>query len=199
VTIDQPADLKASSDLKAGGPLVPAEQCTARAKSTGQRCTQPVSGGGVCRFHGGAAGQVRRKREARQAAAEAQAMYADRYEPRDAGEALAAAAVNGDQVLRSLQQRIEQAGELEAADLDALGAWMDRVSRLSKAVIDARIEERRTQLSERQGALVADVLRGALADLAGMLAAGQITTVDPAQPAVMRVVATRLRALAGAA
>jgi len=43
------------------------------------------------------------------------------------------------------------------------------------------------------------VLRGALSDLAGMLAAGQIGTVDPANPAVMRVVATRLRELGGAA
>lgn len=36
-----------------------AEQCTATAKSTGERCTRPVvPGATVCRFHGGAAKQV---------------------------------------------------------------------------------------------------------------------------------------------
>jgi len=37
-------------------------RCTAKAKSTGMRCRQPaIPGGFVCRFHGGAAPQVRMK------------------------------------------------------------------------------------------------------------------------------------------
>jgi len=37
-------------------------QCTAMAKSTGKRCRCPaIPGGTVCRFHGGAASQVKRK------------------------------------------------------------------------------------------------------------------------------------------
>jgi hypothetical protein len=54
------------------------------------------------------------------------------------------------------------------------------------------------RLAEAQGQLVADVLRGSLADLAQMLAAGEISTVDPLDPQVIQVMATRLRALTGA-
>lgn len=170
-----------------GAPLVPAEQCTATSKQTGRRCGRRVRGGGVCRYHGGKAPQVERQREARVAAAEAQAMYADTYEPRDAGEALAAAAQNGDQVLRSLQLRMELAGELRAHDLEALGQWMDRVSRLSKAVLDARIDVRRAELNEKQGQLVALIIRAIFARL----------NLSPSQQAISgRVAAEVLRAAA---
>lgn len=38
------------------------KQCTATAKTTGNRCRQPaIRGGTVCRFHGGAAPQVKAK------------------------------------------------------------------------------------------------------------------------------------------
>ena len=37
-------------------------QCTARARSTGERCgNRPIPGGTVCRFHGGGAPAVRRR------------------------------------------------------------------------------------------------------------------------------------------
>jgi len=37
-------------------------QCTAKAKSTQERCTRPaIKGGTVCRFHGGGAPQVKNK------------------------------------------------------------------------------------------------------------------------------------------
>jgi hypothetical protein len=163
-------------------PLIAAEQCTARSKGTGQRCGRMVRGGGVCRYHGGKAPQVERQREARVAAAQAQAMFADTYEPRDSGEALAAAAQNADQVLRSLQQRIELAGELRAHDLEALGQWFERVSKLSKAVLDARIDERRAQLSEQQGALVALIIRAIFARL----------NLSPAQQAISSRVAVEV-------
>jgi hypothetical protein len=43
--------------------------CTARAKSTGKACTRPaIPGGRVCRFHGGAAPQVREAARQRLAA-----------------------------------------------------------------------------------------------------------------------------------
>ena len=43
-------------------PDTAARQCTATAKSTGKRCTQPpIHGGNVCRYHGGAAPQVIKK------------------------------------------------------------------------------------------------------------------------------------------
>lgn len=44
------------------------EQCTAEAKTTGQRCgNKPIPGASVCRYHGGAGAQVMRKAEAREA------------------------------------------------------------------------------------------------------------------------------------
>jgi hypothetical protein len=43
-----------------------ASNCTATAKSTGNRCLQPaIPGGTVCRYHGGAAPQVKAKAEER--------------------------------------------------------------------------------------------------------------------------------------
>lgn len=172
------------------------EQCTATSKRTSRRCGQLVPGGGVCMWHGGAAGQVARQREARLAAAEAQAMYADEFGQRDAGEVLVAAVADVDGIVQKLKARIREAGELKPSDLDALGEWLDRASRMARSVLDARVDERRVRVNERQGELVAAVLKGALSDLSAMLAAGQIATVDPAQPAVMRVVASRLRELA---
>jgi hypothetical protein len=60
---------------------------------------------------------------------------------------------------------------------------------VTTAALSAGIEERRVQLAEDQGRLVADVLRGALVALGH----------DPHDPDVMRVVSTQLRALAGGA
>lgn len=171
------------------------ERCTARAKGTGERCRRFVRGGGVCPVHGGRAPQVARAREARLAAAEASALYGDEFAERDPGEVLLAAVADVDGIVQKLKARIREAGELTPSDLDALGEWLDRASRMARSVLDARVDERRVQVNERQGQLVADVLRGALWDLARMLAAGQITTVDPSQPAVMHVVASRLREL----
>lgn len=38
------------------------ESCAATSRTTGKRCTQPpIPGGTVCRYHGGAAPQVKRK------------------------------------------------------------------------------------------------------------------------------------------
>jgi hypothetical protein len=190
-------------DLMSGvDPLKPvaSEQCTATSKRTRRRCGQLVPGGGVCRWHGGAAGQVSRQRQARLAAAEAQAMFADTYEPRDPGEALAAAAVNADQVLRSLQQKVELSGELRAHDLDALRTWMELVSRLSKAVLDARIDERRAQLSEQQGDVVVLALQAIFARL--VLSEEQQRLVPIVVPAVLRAAASgdpRMIELAGRA
>jgi hypothetical protein len=47
----------------------------------------------------------------------------------------------------------------------ALGDWLDRVGRLSRSVLDARIDERQVRLAERQGDLVAAALEAILVDL----------------------------------
>lgn len=75
----------------------------------------------------------------------------------------------------------------------------DRAFRFAKECRGAGLDERLVALAEQQGRLVADVLMGALADLQALLAAGQIASLDPAQPAVARVVSERLLALGSAA
>ena len=91
-------------------------------------------------------------------------------------------------MLRSLQQRVELSGELRAHDLEALRPWMELVSRLSKAVLDAGVDERRVRIAERRGQLVAEAIRRVPLDLGH----------DVKNPDILRVVSTRLRALASA-
>ncbi|TFV49531.1 hypothetical protein [Blastococcus sp. TF02A-35] len=93
--------------------------------------------------------------------------------------------MNADQVLRSLQQRVELSGELRAHDLEALRTWMELVSRLSKAVLDAKVDERRMRLSEQTAAEFVVAMKAVLVALGH----------DPSHPAVLRVVSTQLRAL----
>lgn len=62
--------IKARSVESENDPMAPvdpmAHQCTAHSKQTHQRCRQPaIRGGAVCRFHGGAAPQVKQKAEER--------------------------------------------------------------------------------------------------------------------------------------
>jgi hypothetical protein len=52
-----------------------------------------------------------------------------------------------------------------AALLNALGQWLNRVGRLSSAVVTLRLDERRVQLAEAQGHLIEGFIRAVLADL----------------------------------
>lgn len=48
--------------MEGANPMDGAPRCTARARSTGERCgNRPIPGGTVCRFHGGGAPAVRRR------------------------------------------------------------------------------------------------------------------------------------------
>ena len=72
--------------MSARDPLT--SRCTAKAKSTGKQCRQWVRGGGVCPSHGGAARQVKAKREQRVLVAELEAKAAaqtvvERREPEE--------------------------------------------------------------------------------------------------------------------
>lgn len=74
--------------------------------------------------------------------------------------------------------------------LPLLGTWQDRLTKLCAEAIKAGIEERRVRLAEQQGALVADVIRGILGELA----------LTPEQAAkVSEVVPRHLRLLIGGA
>jgi hypothetical protein len=63
----------------------------------------------------------------------------------------------------------------------------DRAAGMAAKAVAAGLATRQVELAERQGQLVAEVIRGVLGDLGH----------DLADPAVLRVVGTRLRALAG--
>lgn len=104
----------------------------------------------------------------------------------------------GDLVWGMTEQAEKQATEFQGTDT-TYGAkpsvWIELYYRerkhlvdVTKAAIVAGIEERRVRLAEAQGALVASVIRGILADLA---------LTSEQQQRVPEVVPRRLRALAG--
>lgn len=123
-----------------------------------------VVGGGVCSMHGGRAPQVAAKREARIVTATAQLAAGADWEERDPGEALMAACADADALVQRLKRQLATSEQIDQASLTAFGEWIDRVGRLSKVVIDARIDERRTRLAEHQGVLLVGVIRAVLAD-----------------------------------
>ena len=74
--------------------------------------------------------------------------------------------------------------------------------RLHRQAVDAGklgLEAQRNQIARDQAAAVIDFLTDTLRKLNTLLAAGEITSVDPADPAVARVVARGMRILAGVA
>lgn len=146
------------------------EQCTAHSKKTGERCKKRVIGGGVCPQHGGRAPQVAAKREARILAGEAAlaAAGSDEELRRDPRSALLAAAQDADVILQRLKHQVKT-GTIEPALLQALGDWLDRTSRLSKVVIDARIDEQRVQLEQTQARLVGVAVTEALTSIGATL------------------------------
>lgn len=147
------------------------EQCPATSKRTTLRCQQWVIGGGPCHMHGGKAPQVAAKREARIATWEAQQRRAP-IEERDPADALLSAATTADKLVQRLTQEMDEEGTLRPATVTALGEWLDRAGRLSKTVLDARIDERRTRVSEAQGIQLLGVLRGVLAEMGHDLSPG---------------------------
>lgn len=170
--------------LDAAPPLPAGEQCPATAKSTQQRCRNLVIGGGPCRLHGGAARQVAAKREQRivtwQAAAAGRPV-----ELRNSAAALVAAARDADEIVQRLKLGIAAKGGMpDMPTLDAFGAWLDRVSRLSKAVIDAGAEKGQQQLAKQHGAVIASVIRRILDAIeAHVLAALDATAAGRVQAA----------------
>ena len=80
------------------------------------------------------------------------------------------AAADADRIVQKL--KVEAlAGELTGATLTALGDWIDRVGRLSKIVINARINERQVQLQEAQASIVIQAFKAALATVPDLLPA----------------------------
>ena len=161
----------------------PGGQCTARAKSTGERCgSYPVKGATVCRVHGGAAVQVREaaKRRLATEAVEAEVKATLAFEALEgvedplealsllASEALAmkeslAARVNS---LKSIRYSAHGSGtEQLRAEVALYERAMDRAAKFLDLLAKSGFEERRVRLAEQQGQLVALALRRIFARL----------------------------------
>jgi len=164
-------------------------RCKATAKTTRERCRRSAAAyQEVCAIHGAKSPQALAAAERRRMAAEA----AERWPAveRDPSEALIEAAKEADRFAQAVAAAARDRGmpgaltstrvddgarRVEiAALLDALGQWLDRVGRLSSAVVTLRLDERRVQLAEAQGQLIEGVIRGILGDLAARLRASGV-------------------------
>lgn len=172
-------------DLMGADRWVPAEQCTARSKTSGRRCGRMTRGGGVCRYHGGNSPQTRARREVRIATAQARRLFADDYAERDPAEVLLGAVADLDAMAQRIKDQIERSGDWTATDYVALRDALEMAARWSKAVLDARVDERRVRIGEQQGQQVAGAIKAILTDLGHSLADRR----------VLQVVSTRLREL----
>lgn len=174
-------------------------RCTATSKRSGERCKRPpVVGGSVCSMHGGAAPQVRKAAERRNAlgalVAEVDVERERRLKlgqalPVDETEAMIAmvheAAANVD-TYRSLVQRLDAEGSGDGALVGLLGGtkereaarhiWVslydeerDRLMRYTKMCREAGVAARRVALAEAQHDVMAGLLRGAFDGLLALV------------------------------
>jgi hypothetical protein len=179
-------------------------QCTATAKQTGERCRRTAQPGTtVCRHHGGRAPQVQRAAKRRLALGEATAEL-DRLgipvevDPSEAMLQMVYLAYGA--VCASLQW-LEKlpADPREWTEQDRYVKELNdqeraNTVRWSKACRDAGVEEHRVALAEKQGAMLAEVLRDFLASLSGALIAAGL-----AQEVIQRVFAQEVPPLVRAA
>ncbi len=195
-----------------------ARLCGAKARSTGAPCTRPVGEGKTrCRYHGGAAPQVRAAAQTRTAEARARrimATYGQKVDTNPVDALLDEVRWTAGHVawlrerVRDLEQdaliwgtteRVEK-GATEFAGVDVTEAarpnvWLTlyqaerkHLLDVCKAAISAGIEERRVRLAEQQGQLLVGVIRAILGDL--NLSAEQSARAVEIVPRHLRAVAS---------
>jgi hypothetical protein len=189
-------------------------RCKARSSQSGEQCKKPpMHGQDVCGTHGGRAPQAKAAAERRMAQVRA-AKYVETFglpreiDPRDAllEEVYRTAGaidwlhaqildLEPDAVVWGKTDEVSKtATEYEGVDTThaaAVNMWVQlwqserkHLVDVSKAAINAGIEERRVKLAEQQGAILADVIKAVLGDL----------NLTPEQAkAAPRIVADRLR------
>jgi hypothetical protein len=89
---------------------------------------------------------VRARQQQRILEAEARLRGED-FEPRDAPTVLISAMEDADGILQRLKMQVSE-GQVDGPALSALGDWIDRVTRISKTIVDARVDERRVRVVE---------------------------------------------------
>jgi hypothetical protein len=148
-----------------------ASQCTARSKRTGEQCRLQVVGGGVCHIHGGAARQVKAKREQRVALAEIQAAAPAVVAQKEPEELLLDALHDVNQVLQQIK-RDPSGGSVNPILLQLAGHWLDRLARIGKVVVDGDLSQK---LHTRLGWLAEDRAATVTAYLAAVVEASPLT------------------------
>ena len=155
-------------------------QCTATAKSTGLPCQRPpVPGATVCRFHGGAAPQVRKKATLRLVENSARELFGRvAPEPVPVDNPLAAYADFAGRVmawldlmdsqlddLRSVGYESERVGEQIHAAIQLYERAMDRANTVLASYARLNIDERLSGITERQAEQVVRALDAVIAHL----------------------------------
>jgi hypothetical protein len=173
------------------------QRCVATSRS-GTRCRNwAIRGGSVCRFHGGAAPQVRAaaKRRLAEAASRKKLHEFEIEEVEDPVEAyaqLASEAVAPKNLLAGHVASLDamfaadaEFGEQAKAELAAYERAMDRAGKLLADWIRLGIDERQIRVTEAQATMLFGVVNGALAELG----------VDVSDPHVGAVLARPFRAI----
>lgn len=143
---------------------VEGRQCTATAKSTGDRCQKPpIRGGSVCGSHGGGAPAVRAAAAKRVQEAEAAALVGSIWNPD------AAPVMNPVEALQKLAGQLQHAADtlgarLDVVDLDgpAAIAWAKVLRELRQSLEGMErlgLQQKSVALSEQTGALLAWAVR----------------------------------------
>lgn len=164
-------------------PVMPPErQCTANAKTTGNRCTRwAIPGGKVCATHGGNAPQVREAANARiltqtiKADSQATLAHYGVQVVDDPLEELSKLAQESRAMLTALGARVNALNDVETFDSKntpqlrvVVGLYeraVDRTHKLLDSLVKHGYTERQVRLQEQEAMLVAGVIRRVLAGI----------------------------------
>lgn len=183
-------------------PPPPERQCTAKSKQSKERCKKWAEPGlDVCRMHGGSTPRAKAagQRNVQQAAARAavqtyglpveidplDALLAELH--RTAGHVAWLGTIVQGLDRSELRQRT-MAGSVPSVWVALYQDERKHLAAVAASCLRAGVDERRIQLAERQGQLVAEAIRGILSDLG----------VDPATEQARTVVRRHLMAVASA-
>ncbi len=190
-----PGGLTPWATTERGDPMSTDKRCRATNRG-GQPCGQPpVPGALVCHYHGGAAGQVKRRAAERVAVAKARTIL-DGHRVTPVTDPLTALMEVAGEVVAFKVYLSERAGELaSSADSDeeraTLGAYeraLDRCGRILVDMAKLNLDERITRLAEGQAQMLGAVVLSVLSSTELALTETQLTTARNA-------IATELLAL----